>query len=108
MQAIRALEEQEAQEDLFFGQVAIIWARWFLILAGGILVLWNSEDLSKLTLGIIPIGLLMAMNFYLHGKYLMEQPVGGPMVLLTGCAKGRDFHQSRTSRARPISRSSAS
>ena len=83
MQAVRALEEQEAQENLFFGQAAIIWARWFLILAGGILVLWNADDLTKLTLGIMPIALLMAMNFYLHGRYLMERPVGARLILLT-------------------------
>lgn len=83
MQAVRALEQQEAQEDLFFGQAAIIWARWFLILAGGILVLWNATDLSRLTMGIIPVAALMGINFYLHGKYLMEKPVGAPMVLLT-------------------------
>jgi hypothetical protein len=83
MQAVRALEEQQAKEDLFFGQAAIIWARWFLILAGGILVLWTAEDIDKLTLGIVPIALLMAMNFYLHARYLMERPVSGQMVLLT-------------------------
>ena len=29
--------EREAAEDVFFGQVVIIWARWFLIVAGAVL-----------------------------------------------------------------------
>ena len=83
MQAIRDLERKESMEDLFFGQVAIIWARWFLIFTGGLLVLWNATTLNSLTLGVIPVALLMGMNFYLHGCYLMEKPVGAQFVLLT-------------------------
>ena len=26
---------QEAAEDIFFGQIVIIWARWFVIITGG-------------------------------------------------------------------------
>ena len=83
MQAVRDLEQKEAMEDLFFGQVAIIWARWFLILTGGMLAVWNASDLSALTVSVIPVALLMGMNFYLHGRYLMEKPVGAKLVLLT-------------------------
>jgi hypothetical protein len=83
MQAIRDLEKKESMEDLFFGQVAIIWARWFLILTGGILALWNASDLENLTLAVVPVTLLMGMNFYLHGRYLMEKPVGAKLVMLT-------------------------
>ena len=83
MQAIRDLEQKEAMEDLFFGQVAIIWARWFLILTGGLLAVWNASTLSNLTVSVVPVALLMGMNFYLHGRYLMEKPVGAKLVLLT-------------------------
>ena len=31
---IAPTKAQEAAEDIFFGQIAIIWARWFIILAG--------------------------------------------------------------------------
>ena len=30
MQGIKRIE-QESAEDIFFGQVVIVWARWFLI-----------------------------------------------------------------------------
>ena len=36
MQEVRSIP-QEAAEDVFFGQVVMIWARWFLIAAGVLL-----------------------------------------------------------------------
>ena len=77
--------EQEAAEDLFFGQVVIIWARWFLILAGAILILWTTTDASALVVSILPILALMAMNFFLHGRYLVERPAN-QMLLLAASA----------------------
>ena len=82
MEAIRTVG-QETAEDVFFGQVVIIWARWFLIAAGVVLILWSLTEQTQLIAGIIPIVLLMFMNFYLHGKYLMEKPVGAPLIMLT-------------------------
>jgi hypothetical protein len=66
--------EQEAAEDLFFGQVVIIWARWFLILAGTILILWTTTEEIQLARAILPILALMAVNFFLHGRYLVRRP----------------------------------
>ena len=75
--------DQEASEDVFFGQAVIIWARWFLIAAGAVLIIWRFNNQDELILGTIPIILLMFMNFYLHGRYLMEKPVGVPLIVLT-------------------------
>ena len=66
--------DREAAEDVFFGQVVIIWARWFLIVAGAVLALWTTHDSTALAVAVLPIVALMAMNFYLHGRYLMERP----------------------------------
>ena len=41
MQAIRNAA-QEAAEDIFFGQAVIIWARWFVIAAVTVMMLWSS------------------------------------------------------------------
>lgn len=82
MKVVRTIE-QETAEDIFFGQVVIIWARWFLIVAGAILILWRFNTQAQLTMGIIPILVLMLMNFYLHGRYLMEKPVRTPLIILT-------------------------
>src|SRR5712692_9872671 len=82
MQATRT-PQQESAEDVFFGQIVIIWARWFLILAGIILTLWGTTSASDLVVSILPIAALMAMNFYLHGRYLMERPANRLLLLIT-------------------------
>ena len=66
--------EQEASEDIFFGQVVMIWARWFLIAAGTIFFLWTAQKSSQIALGVLPIVALIVLNFYLHGRYLLERP----------------------------------
>lgn len=82
MQTIRTAE-QEALEDIFFGQLAVIWARWFLILAGGIVILWSADQLGGLVVGVIAIAAMMAMNFYLHGRYIVEKPVNARLIQVT-------------------------
>ncbi len=82
MQTVRS-PQQAVVEDIFFGQAAIIWARWFLILAGVVLVLWNSTEANQLVIAILPILALMAMNFYLHGRYLIQQPANQALLGLT-------------------------
>jgi len=71
--AVRRLDH-EAAEDIFFGQVVMIWARWFLIGAGTIFFLWTAQKSTQVALGILPIVALMVLNFYLHGRYLLERP----------------------------------
>jgi hypothetical protein len=82
MQTIRT-SQQAVAEDIFFGQAAIIWARWFLILAGVVLVLWNSTEANQLVIAILPILALMAMNFYLHGRYLIQRPANQALLGMT-------------------------
>lgn len=82
MESVRSTA-QESAEDLFFGQVVINWARWFLIAAGIVLVLWTSEQSDRLVIGITPVVALMAVNFYLHGRYLMERPANPSLIAVT-------------------------
>ena len=77
--------EQEAAEDIFFGQVVMIWARWFLIVAGAIFFLWTAQATTELALGVLPIIALMAVNFYLHGRYYLERP-SNMLQILTASA----------------------
>jgi hypothetical protein len=71
---------KEAAEDIFFGQVVIIWARWFLIAAGAVLTIWTTHQTAHLAVAVIPIAALMAINFYLHGRYLTERPCNDRLV----------------------------
>ena len=74
---------QEAAEDLFFGQVVLIWARWFVILCGATLVIWASQTTSELATTILPFVVLIGLNFFLHGRYLMEQPANRLLIYAT-------------------------
>ena len=74
--------QQEAAEDIFFGQVVIIWARWFVILTGAILALWAASSVSELTVASLLIVARMAVNFFVHGRYLMEKPINRTLTAL--------------------------
>jgi hypothetical protein len=79
---------RESAEDLFFGQVALIWARWFLIGGAALLVLGHARSTTELVLGMLPILVLLGLNFFLHGRYLVERPANR---LLTLGASGVDL-----------------
>lgn len=76
--------EQESAEDVFFGQVVTIWARWFLIAAGVLLTLWVTQDPGQLAVTIVPVVVLVAVNFYLHGRYITERPANSKLVMAVG------------------------
>src|SRR5437763_1407510 len=71
---------QSEQEDVFFGQTVIMWARWSVIVAGIVLVLWTSTDVALLTRTIPFFLVLMAVNFFLHGRYVMGSPLNHSVV----------------------------
>ena len=74
--------ERASAEDIYFGQVVANWARWSIIGAALMLVLWTSGDTFSLILGVLPIVGLMVVNFYLHGRYLANRPATGPLVAI--------------------------
>lgn len=80
MQALRT-PAQEAAEDIFFGQVVIVWARWFIIIAGMILILWTSSSVNELTKATLLIVPLIGINFFVHGRYLMEKPANKLLLI---------------------------
>ena len=73
--------DQAAAEDIFFGQTVILWARWSVIVAGIVLVLWTSGTVEQLTRTIPFFLALMAMNFFLHGRFVMGSPLNWTVVI---------------------------
>jgi len=71
---------QAEQEDVFFGQTVIMWARWSVIVTGIVLVLWTSTDVALLTQTMPFFLVLMAVNFFLHGRYVMGSPLNRTVV----------------------------
>ncbi|HET7338592.1 MAG TPA: hypothetical protein VFK22_03520 [Candidatus Dormibacteraeota bacterium] len=74
--------KQAEQEDLFFGQSVILWARWSVIVAGIVLVLWTSKDVALLSRTMPFFLVLMAVNFFLHGRYVMGSPLNRLVVTI--------------------------
>ena len=75
---------QEAAEDVFFGQAVIIWARWFVIITGAMMTLWTAATIAEITINTLLIVVLMGMNFFLHGRYLMERPANRALLIGIG------------------------
>jgi hypothetical protein len=73
--------DQADQEDLFFGQTVLLWARWSVIVAGIVLVLWTSTSVAYLTATVPFFLVLMAVNFFLHGRYVTGNPLNRTVVM---------------------------
>lgn len=73
---------QADQEDVFFGQTVIMWARWSVIVTGIVLVLWTSTGVGLLTQTMPFFLVLMAVNFFLHGRYVMGSPLNRVVVIV--------------------------
>ena len=80
MQTNRNRKKEEI-EDIFFGQVVLIWARWFVIAAGVIYALWMSTSTEQLSLAILPLVIIIGINFFVHGRFLMEKPINQTLLL---------------------------
>jgi hypothetical protein len=70
----------EMEDDM---EVVANWARWFIIASVAVFVLWSASTTDKLIVGIIPVVALMAINFYLHGRYMAERPANRALIVLT-------------------------
>ncbi|HLZ73047.1 MAG TPA: hypothetical protein VKV26_24350 [Dehalococcoidia bacterium] len=84
-QSIRsfAAPRRDRQEDLFYGQLAVIVARWFTIGAGIVLALWSTSDVAALPAPVALMVGLTALNFFAHARYLAKRPLNGTMVAAT-------------------------
>jgi hypothetical protein len=80
-------EKDRRREDLAFGQIVTVTARWVLVLAGFILTLWIPAGQSS-GLGVtkMEIGLILALaiaNFYLHLQLLTKKRLVDSVAYLT-------------------------
>lgn len=72
---------RDVAADIYFGQVVLIWARWFVILAAAILALWSSDSTGELAIRSTLVIGLMCVNFFLHGRSLMEKPANKHLLI---------------------------
>ena len=81
--AVSRIETQERAEDVFFGQVVILAARYFLIAGLLAVQLASLENSQQMALAVVPIVAFLGMNFFLHARYLTGQPANLRLILLT-------------------------
>jgi hypothetical protein len=72
---------KEAAEDVYYGQVVLIWARWFVILAAAILAIWGANSSGELTGRVLVLVALMGLNFFLHGRTMMDRPANSQLLI---------------------------
>lgn len=81
--ALDRTTQQEGAEDVFFGQVVILAARYFLIAGLLAVQLTTLQDPVKMAIAVVPIVAFLAMNFFLHARYLTGQPANLRLIALT-------------------------
>ena len=80
--------EGNSLDDLQQGHSVIIAARWMLVAAGLIFVLYRQQSVTELTVGVLAILGIAALNFWLHCRPLTNQPVGPQWAY---CASAADL-----------------
>lgn len=81
MREMSKAEITEAQQDVFYGQIVFIWARWIIIVSTLFLILRNARSVADIQIPMIPLVLLIAANFFVHGRFVMRRPANA--ILLT-------------------------
>jgi hypothetical protein len=62
-------------QNLSHGQVVIVIAKWVLVCAGLLLVLWSPAEIGQLRVQILVLLLLAVQNFYHHAQLLKRRAV---------------------------------
>ncbi len=78
----QGIADIEAAEDIYFGQTICVWARWFIVTVAALLVLWVSDSSGELARRIFLVLGLVAVNFYLQGRQMMDRPANAHLLTL--------------------------
>jgi hypothetical protein len=74
----------EAQEDIFYGQIVCITARWCVIAGSIFLALYQATDVVSMEKSLIPLLVLVAANFFLQARYMMRLPANSLLLQIGG------------------------
>ena len=74
-------EQREELQDVWYGQIVTIVARWFLIGAGLLLTFWRAQGVGDAITPTYLIIALIAVNFLLHGRFAIGAPLRKEVVL---------------------------
>jgi hypothetical protein len=73
-------------DDLRYGQIVIVAARWMLVLSAFALLLYRSDKINELIFGVLGLLGIAVANFWLHTKILRKQCVEPAWVYLASAA----------------------
>jgi len=73
-------------DDLRYGQIVIVAARWMLVLSAFVLLLYRSDKINELVFGVVGLLGIAVANFWLHTKILRKQCVEPEWVYLASAA----------------------
>jgi hypothetical protein len=82
------LTSSAVNEDLSHGQIVIVMAKWVLVFAGMLLVLWAPAPIGQLRVQILVLVLIAVENFYHHAQILKRRPVPDAIAYI---ASGADL-----------------
>ena len=70
----------EAQEDIFYGQIVCIVARWCVIAGSIFLALYHADNIGSMEMSLIPLLILVTANFFLQARYMMRLPANALLL----------------------------
>jgi hypothetical protein len=66
--------DQTAEDDLRYGLIVIIWARWSIVVFAFILRMYRAAEIPMLVITIIGLLAVALINFVLHTRILAKRP----------------------------------
>ena len=101
---IDQITDETVEDDLRFGQIVIVWARWAIVIFAFIMTLYRTRGITELIIAILGLLAVAMLNFALHARILTKQPVNVKLVysasivdiclisLITGLLGGINTH----------------
>ncbi len=81
-----ALASLATSQDHSHGQIVIVIAKWVLVCAGLLLVLWSPAEIGQLRVQILVLLLLAVENFYHHAQLLKRRAVSDLVAYVASAA----------------------
>jgi hypothetical protein len=80
------LVDETVEDDLRYGLIVIIWARWSIVIFAFILRLYRATEISMLVITIVGLLAVALINFALHTRILSNRAVKVRWVYLASIA----------------------
>lgn len=76
----------KSANEVAYGQLVLVSARWVLILVGLVLTIWDPAPVNTLRVQILIIIMMAVANFYLHAQALMKKPIDTDLIYAASAA----------------------